>query len=92
MEKVLEYLKQKRKEFVGYEDQFIDEVIALDKAIVTLKEAMKPKTCEGCKWWDRTRPRSHPNYAECNNRNCPISYEEVIYTFGCNMYEPKDSA
>ena len=48
MEKVLEYLKQKRKEFVGYEDQFIDEAIALDKVIVTLKEAMKPKTCEGC--------------------------------------------
>ena len=56
------------------------------------EEAMKPKTCQECKWWDRTRPRSHPNYAECNNRNCPISYEEVIYTFGCNMYEPKDNA
>ena len=64
----------------------------LDNAIKTIEYAMKPKTCQECKWWDRTRPRSHPNYAECNNRNCPISYEEVIYTFGCNMYEPKDNA
>ena len=64
----------------------------LDKAIATIEEALKPKTCQECKWWDRTRPRSHPNYAECSNRDCPLSYVEVIHTFGCNMYEPKDNA
>ena len=91
MNKALEILKQV-KELSGWikcgaELPFDEE---LDEAIAELEEAMKPKTCQECKWWDRTRPRSHPNYAECNNRNCPISYEEVIYTFGCNMYEPKE--
>ena len=77
-------------------DEHGEHLMDRDDEIELLKhrveEAMKSKTCQECKWWDRTRPRSHPNYAECNNRNCPISYEEVIYTFGCNMYEPKDNA
>ena len=88
MEKALEFLTKLKqaRDFDGNLEY------SLDEAIAELEEAMKPKTCNECEWWDRTRPRSHPNYAECNNRNCPISYEEVIYTFGCNMYEPKDNA
>ena len=102
MEKALEFLTKLKqaRDFDGNLEYSLDEAIAeLEEAQLTRREwyqngyneAMKPKTCEWCKWWDRTRPRSHPNYAECNNRNCPISYEEVIYTFGCNMYEPKDN-
>ena len=86
--KALKFLKHMKQTDTPYNFRECE----LDEAIAELEEAMKAKTCQECKWWDRTRPRSHPNYAECNNRNCPISYEEVIYTFGCNMYEPKDNA
>ena len=103
MEKALNVLKDLCLviNFNSYWKPRVDEAITeIEEAQLTRREwyqkgyneAMKPKTCQECKWWDRTRPRSHPNYAECNNRNCPISYEEVIYTFGCNMYEPEDNA
>ena len=64
----------------------------LDEAISELEEAMKPKTCSLCIFWDTARPRSHPNYAECNNRKCPLSYMEVHYEFGCKMFIAKDNA
>lgn len=64
----------------------------VDEAIAELEEAMKPKTCSLCIFWDTARPRSHPNYAECNNRKCPLSYMEVHYEFGCKMFVPKDNA
>ena len=60
--------------------------------LAKLEEAMKPKTCSLCIFWDTARPRSHPNYAECNNRKCPLSYMEVHYEFGCKMFVPKDNA
>ena len=63
---------------------------SINEAIAELQEALKPKTCKTCKHWDTERPRSHPNYAECNNRECPLSYEEVHYSFGCNKHEPKE--
>ena len=40
----------------------------VEDAIAEIEEAMKPKTCAECIFWDTARPRSHPNYAECNNR------------------------
>lgn len=64
----------------------------IKQAISELEEAMKPKTCSLCIFWDTARPRSHPNYAECNNRKCPLSYMEVHYEFGCKMFVPKDNA
>ena len=64
----------------------------LDESINELEEAMKPKTCSLCIFWDTARPRSHPNYAECNNRKCPLSYMEVHYEFCCKMFVPKDNA
>lgn len=64
----------------------------LREAIAELEEAMKPKMCSLCIFWDTARPRSHPNYAECNNRKCPLSYMEVHYEFGCKMFVPKDNA
>ena len=90
MEKALEKIKEIIDfcDAVGCHRAIYESIKFVEKE---LEEAMKPKTCQECKHWDRTRPRSHPNYAECNNRNCPISYEEVIYTFGCNRYEPKDT-
>ena len=59
--------------------------------LAELESVMKPKTCSLCIFWDIARPRSHPNYAECNNRKCPLSYMEVHYEFGCKMFVPKDN-
>ena len=88
MEKALKFLKDYRKSIPDHETYNAE----LDEAIKELEEAMKPKTCSLCIFWDTARPRSHPNYAECNNRKCPLSYMEVHYEFGCKMFVPKDNA
>ena len=67
-------------------------ILYVREAISELEEAIKPKTCSLCIFWDTARPRSHPNYAECNNRKCPLSYIEVHYGFGYKMFVPKDNA
>ena len=85
--KALKLLKKLRDDYIHGE---LDEDI--NEAINELEEAMKPKTCSLCIFWDTARPRSHPNYAECNNRKCPLSYMEVHYEFGCKMFVPKDNA
>ena len=85
--KALKLLKILRDDYIhGELDKDINE------AIREIEEAMKPKTCSLCIFWDTARPRSHPNYAECNNRKCPLSYMEVHYEFGCKMFVPKDNA
>ena len=86
MEKALEILKACRER-----GQKRAGGLDLDEAIAEIEEAMKPKTCSLCIFWDTARPRSHPNYAECNNRKCPLSYMEVHYEFGCKMFVPKDN-
>ena len=85
--KALEIL---RNENVFDEEYLCFNNIDISSAIEELEEAMKPKTCSLCIFWDTARPRSHPNYAECNNRKCPLSYMEVHYEFGCKMFKPKD--
>ena len=89
MEKALEILKYIRNN--DYIMDFLDKA-SIKEAIKELEEAMKPKTCSLCIFLDTARPRSHPNYAECNNRKCPLSYMEVHYEFGCKMFVPKDNA
>ena len=58
MEKALEILKEikNQKPFiyiltsVWCRALVVNEPSKLDEAIAELEEAMKPKTCEGCKW------------------------------------------
>jgi hypothetical protein len=64
----------------------------LDNAIKTIEYDMKPKTYSLCIFWDTAKPRSHPNYTECNNRKYPLSYMKMHYEFGCKMFVPKDNA
>lgn len=56
-----------------------------DEAINELEEFMKPKTCEGCEWWDFN---SYGIFKKCFNGkgNC-VSTES---SFGCNRFKPKD--
>lgn len=58
-----------------------------DAAIVELEEAMKPKTCDECEWWDFN---SYGIFKKCFNGkgNC-VSTES---SFGCNRFKQKDNA
>ena len=91
MEKALEILKQV-KELSGWikcgaELPFDEE---LDEAIAELEEAMKPKTCEGCKHIKGIKPKLGQTY-------CAIGIEDLNYDLGvkkefcCNKHEPKDN-
>lgn len=53
-----------------------------DAAIVELEEAMKPKTCDGCK--------SYLPYRRC--KKDVFRPQKKDNTFGCNKHEPKDNA
>ena len=56
----------------------------LDEAISELEEAMKPKTCDLCEWWDFN---SYGIFKKCFNGkgNC-VSTES---SFGCNKFKQK---
>ena len=57
---------------------------AKDERIKELEEAMKPKTCDGCKWWDFN---SDGVFKKCFNGkgNCTSTEAD----FGCIRHEPK---
>lgn len=60
--------------------------ICLDEAIAELEEAMKPKTCDGCKQsWE-------PNNQTFHKYFCEYLKIPVHGCFYCNRYEPKDNA
>ena len=78
MEKALEFLtklKQSR-DFDGNLEY------SLEKAIKELEEAMKPKTCSSCYWWNDF-------YTQCNDHDNALA---GVNGYGCNRYEPKDNA
>ena len=84
MEKALEILKQV-KELSGWikcgAELPLDE--DLDEAIEEIEEAMKPKTCEGCKQsWE-------PNNQTFHKYFCEYLKIPVHGCFYCNRYEPK---
>ena len=55
----------------------------LSGAIKELEEAMKPKTCEGCKQsWE-------PNNQTFHKYFCEYLQRPVHSNFYCNRYEPK---
>lgn len=60
---------------------------SLNEAISELEEAMKPKTCDECEWWDFN---SYGIFKKCFNGkgNC-VSTKS---SFGCNRFKQKDNA
>ena len=60
--------------------------LRLDEAIAELEEAMKSKTCRGCKQsWEPNNQTFHRYY--CNFLKIPVHGH-----FCCNRYEPEDKA
>lgn len=83
MEKALEFLTKLKqaRDFDGNLEY------SLDEAIAELEEAMKPKTCDECEWWDFN---SYGIFKKCFNGkgNC-VSTKS---SFGCNRFKQKDKA
>ena len=62
------------------------KVMYIQEVKAELEEAMKPKTCEGCKQsWE-------PNNQTFHNFFCEYLKIPVHGGFYCNRYEPKDNA
>ena len=80
--KALKLLKILRDDYIhGELDKDINE------AISELEEAIKPKTCNECEWWDFN---SYGIFKKCFNGkgNC-VSTKS---SFGCNRFKQKDNA
>ena len=78
MEKALELLNLAKKYNANITNEMIDEAIA------ELEEAMKPKTCKGCKQsWE-------PNNQTFHKYFCEYLQRPVHGNFGCNRYELKE--
>ena len=75
MNKALEFLKDYRKSIPDH-DTYNAE---LDEAIKELEEAMKPKTCHGCFWWNYF-------YSKCDDHDNSLA---GVGDYGCNRYEAK---
>ena len=53
----------------------------VEEAIAELEEAMKPKTCDGCCWWNDF-------WAKCDNHDNSLA---GVNGYCCNRYEAKES-
>ena len=87
MEKALEFLtklKQSR-DFDGNLEY------SLEKAIKELEEAMKPKTCEGCKHYLSDSYYENTGCCSLGVGSGYCVHNTVDNTFCCNRYEPKDT-
>ena len=88
MNKALEILKDIRADdyFDKYMNMTYEEIdLLLNEAIAELEEAMKPKTCEGCKQsWEPNNQTFHKFY--CEYLRIPVHSD-----FYCNRYEPKEN-
>ena len=73
MEKALRFLKHMKQTDTPYNFRECE----LDEAIAELEEAMKPKTCEGCK--------HKPNEGECYYEPCG-----TCARFFYDYYSPKE--
>ena len=84
MEKALNVMYELRDAVSLSKNYPSDEI--LDEAISELEEAMKPKTCKGCKRsWEPNNQTFHRYF--CEYLKIPIHGY-----FYCNRYEPKDNA
>lgn len=81
--KALKFLKHMKQTDTPYNFRECE----LDEAIAELEEAMKPKTCNECEWWDFN---SYGIFKKCFNGkgNC-VATES---SFGCNRFKQKDNA
>lgn len=80
MEKALEILNRYHHGIIECNEKELDE------AISELEEAMKPKTCNECEWWDFN---SYGLFKKCFNGkgNCVSTKSN----FGCNRFKQKDN-
>lgn len=79
MEKALKFLKHMKQTDTPYNFRECE----LNEAIAELEEAMKPKTCVGCKQsWE-------PNNQTFHKFFCEYLKIPVHGGFYCNRYEPK---
>ena len=89
MKKALEILKDivENSNEDKYEDMTEEELKAhVYEAISEIEEAMKPKTCEGCKQsWEPNNQTFHRYF--CEYLKIPVHGD-----FCCNRYEQKDNA
>lgn len=82
LERILNALKESGC-FIGDIDEAIAELKAKNERIKELEEAMKPKTCEGCK---------HYEEKQCTNENS-IAFGGINAVYKddfCNDFEPKE--
>ena len=77
MEKALKLLK----EILDMQDVSYKVVNNVCDVIKELEEAMKPKTCSSCYWWNDF-------YTQCNDHDNALA---GVDGYGCNRYETKDT-
>ena len=75
--KALKFLKHMKQTDTPYNFRECE----INEAIAELEEAMKPKTCNSCYWWNDF-------YTQCNNHDNALA---GVNGYGCNRYETKDT-
>ena len=84
---VAEHMAYNNTPFLLHEfDEAIAELEAMEARIKELEEAMKPKTCDGCK------QSFEPNNQTFHKYFCEYLKIPIHGDFYCNRYEPKDNA
>ena len=79
MNKAINLLKKFRDNYIHREF----DLLSINEAIAELEEAMKPKSCEGCKQsWEPNNQTFHKYF--CEYLQIPIHGD-----FCCNKHEPK---
>ena len=69
-------------DLIDFIDTASDDVETMEARIAELEEAIKPKTCEGCKHNEKGRFIPSEKYAKCFFLDTELK----------NHYEPKDNA
>lgn len=95
MEKALEILKLFQSDKYKFESGAPLWKSELDskmkEAIAELEEAMKPKTCEGCKHYLSDSYYENTGCCSLGVGSGYCVHNTVDNTFCCNRYEPKDT-
>ena len=75
--KALKFLKHMKQTDTPYNFRECE----INEAIAELEEAVKPKTCSSCYWWNDF-------YTQCNDHDNALA---GVNGYGCNRYETKDT-
>ena len=83
--KALEILKRlQNSDYYDRSKLKLPKEYTLENAIAEIEEAMKPKTCDGCKKsWE-------PNNQTFHRYFCEYLQRPIHGNFYCNRYEPKE--